>query len=176
MVDASLERQPHGPALVRIRALAKEVCELHTDPADHEPAAVLTHELAYGAFCDWCDQHQVDVMTELVLAAAVATQRCGSTPAERCNLLDVAHPMTKHLRRSLPSSAIREVRDCVLDVATCDPPTPEMTLVVDDDEHSEDLAIALITWLGALGSAHAAVAGGTLDDALHRLLPDRPHF
>lgn len=152
------------------------MCELHTDPADHEPAAVLTHEIAYGAFCEWCEQHDVDVMTELVLAAAVATQRGGATQAARCDLLDVAHPMTKHLRRSLPSSSIREVRDCVLDVATCDPPTPEMALMVDDDEHSEDLAIALITWLGALGCAYAAVTDGTVDAALHHLLPDHPHF
>lgn len=161
---------------MRIRAIAKEICELHTDPADHEPAAVLTHEMAYASFSGWCEQHDVDVMTELVLAAAVATQRCGGTQAARCDLLDVAHPMTKHLRRSLPSSAIREVRDCVLDVATCEPPTPDMTLDVDDDEHAEDLAIALFTWLGALGSAYAAVNDGTVDDALHHLLPDHPRL
>jgi hypothetical protein len=156
--------------------MAKEVCELHTDPADHEPAAVLTHELVYNGFCDWCEHHGVDAMTELVLAAAVATQRCGATQAERCDLLDVAHPMTKHLRRSLPSSAIREVRDCVLDVATCEPPTPEMTLDIEDEDHSDDLAIALITWLAALGCAYAAVTDGTVDDALHHLLPDHPRL
>ena len=54
--------------------------------------------------------------------------------------------------------------------------TPASPLLWTQSQAIEDLAIALITWLGALGCAYAAVTDGTVDAALHHLLPDHPHF
>ena len=46
MIDAaSTPAEPHGPALARIRRMARSVCEQHTDPAWHEPVPVLVHEM-----------------------------------------------------------------------------------------------------------------------------------
>lgn len=174
--DPNLVAQQHGPALVRIRGMARSMCTRHTDPAWHEPVPVLVHEMQVEHFVGWCGEHAVDPLCELILAAAIATQRSASTQLERCAVLDVAHPMTKHLRPSLHSWAVREVRDCVLDIATADPPTPPMALTIDDDEHTDELATALVAWLAAIGSAHAAIAGTTIDEALCRLLPDHPNL
>ena len=164
----------HGPALTRIRAMAATVCNNHTDPAWHERVPMFVHEMNVAAFTDWSDTHNVDPLYELVLAAAIATQRCAPSQPERCALLDVAHPMTKHLRPSLPSWAVREVRDCVLDIATADPPTPPMVLDIEDTDRTDELATALVAWLAAIGAAHAAVTESTIEASLCHLLPDRP--
>lgn len=169
-----LAAHQHCPALVRIRSMARSVSSQHTDPAWHEPVPVLVHEMNVERFISWCGEHDVDPLCELILAAAIATQRCAPTPLERCAVLDVAHPMTKRLRPSLPSWAVREVRDCVLDIATADPPTPAMALTVDDDERTDELATALVAWLAAIGAAHAAIVGSTVEASLCHLLPDRP--
>lgn len=166
----------HGPALVRIRRMARAMCDQHTDPSWHEPVPVLVHEMNVEHFIGWCGEHDIDPMCELVLAAAIATQRCADNQPDRCALLDVAHPMTKHLRPSLHSWAVREVRDCVLDIATADPPTAQMVLDIDDDEHTDELATALVAWLAAIGAAHAAITLGSVDVSLIHLLPDRPSF
>jgi hypothetical protein len=177
MTDAAATPvEPHGPALARIRRMARSVCEQHTDPAWHEPVPVLVHEMNVESFLGWCGEHDVDPLCELILAAAIATQRCAPTQPERHALLDVAHPMTKHLRPSLHSWAVREVRDSVLDIATADPPTPPMSLVIDDDDHTDELATALVAWLAAMGSAHAAISQCSIEVSLVRLLPDRPVF
>lgn len=177
MTDAAdTPAEPHGPALARIRRMARSVCEQHTDPAWHEPVPVLVHEMNVESFMGWCGEHDIDPLRELVLAAAIATQRSADNQPDRCALLDVAHPMTKHLRPSLRSWAVREVRDCVLDIATADPPTPPMSLVIDDDDHTDELATALVAWLAAMGSAHAAVTQGSIEGSLAHLLPDRPVF
>lgn len=165
---------PHGPALARIRRMARSVCEQHTDPAWHEPVPVLVHEMNVETFFGWCGEQDVDPLRELVLAAAIATQRSADNQPDRCALLDVAHPMTKHLRPSLQSWAVREVRVCVLDIATVDPPTPPMSLAIDDDDHTDELATALVAWLAAIGTAHAAIIEGTVEASLLHLLPEHP--
>ncbi|MEX0847714.1 MAG: hypothetical protein WD023_08035 [Ilumatobacteraceae bacterium] len=172
--DVTPPAQQHGPALVRIRRMAWSMCDQHTDPAWHEPVPVLVHEMNVESFIGWCGDHGVDPLCELVLAAAIATHRCAHNQPDRCAVLNVAHPMTKHLRPSLHSWAVREVRDCVLDIATADPPTPPMSLNIDDDEHTDELATALMAWLAAIGSAHAAISEGTIEASLCHLLPERP--
>jgi hypothetical protein len=154
--------------------MARSVYEQHTDPAWHEPVPVLVHEMNVESFMGWCGENGVDPMCELVLAAAIATQRSADNQPDRCALLDVAHPMTKHLRPSLRSWAVREVRDCVLDIAPIDPPTPPMSLVIDDEDHTDELATAIVAWLAAMGSAHAAITEGTVQGSLIHLLPDHP--
>ena len=52
----------------------------------------------------------------------------------------------------------------------------EPRLVIDDDDHTDELATALVAWLAAMGSAHAAITQCSIEGSLTHLLPDRPVF
>jgi len=165
------QQLPHPGAIARIRHLAEDVCARHTDPTSGEKVPVLAHAMAVDAYESWCGAHDVDPVDQLIWAAAAAAHRSADVQHDRCALLDVAQPMTKHLRASLPSWAVHAVRVGVLDVATADEPAEPLELIVPDGEPHDELCTALLAWIAAIGCAHGAVNELAPGESFARLLP-----